>query len=178
MMGMFGVSHGIKNVIREMIRQQVEAKQKSVLKYLSVRFSTVRQSRLHMDSEIQINAEPQWVVLHTAHVSGFGPWAASCAPWQCVCSCGAVLKPATTAFYPACGVLSVWAFGLILCGCCNAASDSPWTESSGHQNSCSTQKCCCSSPRLALVKRTHCKGRFSYLWTPFEHFSVSKGYYH
>lgn len=124
-MGMFGVSHGIKNVIREMIRQQVEAKQKSVLKYLSVRFSTVRQSRLHMDSEIQINAEPQWVVLHTAHVSGFGPWAASCAPWQCVCFCGAVLKPATTAFYPACGVLSVWAFGLISCGCCNAASDSP-----------------------------------------------------
>lgn len=56
MMGMFSVSHGIKNVIREMIRQQVEAKQKSVLKYLSVRFSTVRQSRLHMDSEIQTNA--------------------------------------------------------------------------------------------------------------------------
>lgn len=89
MMGMFGVSHGIKNVIREMIRQQVEAKQKLVLKYLSVRFSTVRQSRLHMDSEIQINAQPQWAVLHAAHVSGFGPWAASCAPWQCVCSCGA-----------------------------------------------------------------------------------------
>lgn len=70
-----------------MIRQQVKTKQNSVLKYLSVYFSTV----LYMDSGIQIKAQMHWVVSQNK-CGGSGPWAASQHSNTCPC----------------CGVLHFW----------------------------------------------------------------------